>query len=99
MKEFAEGFYSSRTWKRTREAYKKSVGYLCEECLSKGIVRYGDIVHHKTHISPENIDDPSITLNWDNLQCVCRDCHERIHRQKEKRYTVDEYGRVTAQEA
>ena len=93
MKEFARDFYFSPAWKKTREAYKKSVGGLCEICWAKGIVRPGEIVHHKIHLSPDNISDQNISLSWDNLQCVCRDCHARLHGE-EKRYELDEFGRV-----
>ena len=37
------------------------------------------IVHHKTELTPRNIDDPMITLNEDNLETVCRTCHAIIH--------------------
>jgi len=36
-------------------------------------------VHHKTYISPANINDPNITLNWDNLEALCATCHQREH--------------------
>ena len=98
MKPYAESFYKSPAWKRTRIAYAKSVGGLCERCYAKGIIRAGDIVHHKIHISPDNINDSNITLNWDNLQLVCRDCHAAIHEKIERRYTVDENGHATANE-
>lgn len=39
----------------------------------------GEIVHHKTELTPRNIDDPMITLNEDNLETVCRTCHAIIH--------------------
>ena len=93
MKEFARDFYFSPAWKHTREAYKKSVGGLCEVCLAKGIIKAGEIVHHKIHLSPDNISDQNVSLSWDNLQCVCRDCHAQLH-EKEKRFNLDEYGRV-----
>ena len=52
---------------------------LCEPCLAKGIYTPAEIVHHKVHLSPDNIDDPSITLNYGNLERVCRDCHAKAH--------------------
>lgn len=94
MKEYAKTFYKSQAWKDTRAAYAKSKGYLCEVCLAKGVYRSGDIVHHKIHLSPENIADPSVSLNWDNLQLVCRDCHAQLHDNKQRRYKLDELGRV-----
>lgn len=94
MKDFARTFYSSVAWKNTRQAFAKSKGGLCEICLSKGVYKPGEIVHHKVHLSPDNINDPSVTLNWDNLQLVCRDCHAVIHENRERRYKLDELGRV-----
>lgn len=94
MKEYAAAFYSSKAWKETRKAYAKSKGGLCELCLAKGIYKAGEIVHHKTHITPTNINDPTITLSFDNLQLVCRDCHAQIHDKKKRRYKLDELGRI-----
>lgn len=94
MKDYAKTFYKSQAWKDTRNAYAKSKGNLCEVCLAKGIYRSGEIVHHKIHLTPENIADPSVSLNWDNLQLVCRDCHAQMHDNKQRRYKLDELGRV-----
>lgn len=97
MKPYAEQFYKSATWVKTSKAYAKSVGGLCERCRSRGIVKAGELVHHITHISPENIHDESVTLNWDNLMLVCRDCHAELHK-SQKRYKVDSMGRVTGRD-
>ena len=94
MREFAEAFYKSKAWQRCRDAYAKSVGGLCERCLQRGLYVPGEIVHHKIHLTPENISDPNVTLSWDNLELVCRDCHGDEHKKVLKRYTVDEFGRV-----
>lgn len=96
MKEYAKSFYSSKTWQRCRDGYKKSVGGLCERCLKQGRYTPGVIVHHKVHISPENIDDPNVTLDWRNLELVCRDCHAVEHGAAEHRYEADALGRITA---
>lgn len=95
MRETAS-FYYTPEWKKTRAAYAKSVGCLCEMCLKEGRITPSRIVHHKVFITPENVNDPSITLGWDNLMCVCMDCHAKIHSGIEKRFKVDELGRVTA---
>lgn len=94
MREFAEQFYSSRAWKQTRAAYKKSVGGLCERCLKKGLYHPAVIVHHKVYISPENINNPEISLNFENLEALCRECHEDEHTKRVGRYKLDEMGRV-----
>ena len=42
-------------------------------CVRCGAI--GEIVHHKIHLSPENIDNPDISLSEDNLELLCRDCY------------------------
>ena len=91
--EFASAFYKSRVWRACRDGYAASVGHLCEQCLARGLCVPGEIVHHKVQLTPENITDPRVTLNWDNLELLCRDCHAKAHGSK-KRFKVDEFGRV-----
>lgn len=95
MKEFARTFYSSGAWKNIREAVKKRDGKLCVDCLKKGIYTPAEEVHHIIELTPENINDPEISLNMDNLVSLCRECHQKRHEVNTKRYKVDEYGRVT----
>ena len=95
MREFAKKFYHSQAWKKCRASYIKSVGGLCERCLAKGLIVPATMVHHKVYIDPENINDTSVTLNWDNLEALCTDCHAEEHSKGAKRYKVDEFGRVT----
>lgn len=40
---------------------------------------HGYIVHHKCYIDANNIYDTSITLNFDNLELLCLDCHNKEH--------------------
>lgn len=94
MREYAKPFYKSKAWQRTRDAYAASVGGLCEGCLKRGLYRPGEIVHHRLALTPDNINDPSVTLAWDNLCLLCRDCHAKAHGSA-KRYKVDEMGRIT----
>lgn len=94
MKEFARTFYSSKAWQRTRKAYAKSKRNLCELCLEKGLYKPCEIVHHKIELTPDNVSNPEVTLDWNNLQCVCRDCHASIHDRRQRRYVIDDLGRV-----
>lgn len=94
MKPFAEAFYNSKAWRDTRKAYSKSVGGLCERCKEKGLYNAGEIVHHKTHLTPQNINNANVTLSWSNLQLLCRDCHAEAHKGEEKRYVFDENGNI-----
>lgn len=95
-------FYKTIQWKECRNAYMKAQRGLCEECLKMGLITPAEIVHHKIHLNPQNMSDPNITLNWDNLEAVCRKCHAEIHegeyakQRRKQRYTVDMFGRVTA---
>ena len=91
---FNDALYVSPEWIKTRTAYAKSKGGLCERCLQNGIVKAGEIVHHKIHLTPVNIHDPSVTLDWKNLELLCRECHAKEHGGA-KRYKVDALGRVT----
>ena len=94
-REFAGNFYKTKQWKRVRESYAKRAGGLCEVCLKNGLIVPGEIVHHKIHLDESNINDPEITLNYDNLELVCRDCHAALHKtQGERRYRVEEDGTV-----
>ena len=95
MKDYAKAFYLSPAWEACRSAYRKQVGGLCEVCSAKGLIVPGEIVHHVIHLTPNNINDPNVTLNPANLQLVCRDCHADAHKKK-KRYKVCEDGRVYA---
>ena len=92
-REFAKAFYKSRAWRDCRDAYAASKAFLCEECLKKGMYVPGKIVHHRVHLSPENISDPNVTLNWKNLKLVCQDCHAREHVTL-KRYAWDSDGNL-----
>lgn len=94
-REFAEHFYKSKTWQKCRASYIKSVGGLCEECLSKGIIKPGVIVHHMIVLNESNINEPSITLDWNNLKYVCRECHAQEHSvNKRRRYTINDDGSI-----
>ena len=57
---------------------------------------HGEIVHHKTELTPDNIDDPNITLNWDNLELLCRFCHAEVHDQRKRcrRFAIGPDGEV-----
>ncbi len=93
MKAWARGFYFSKAWSDTREAYLVSKHYLCERCEQPA-----KIVHHKQYLTPANINDTSITLSWDNLEALCQDCHNKEHHKSEeqRRYCFDEDGNIIA---
>ncbi len=38
------------------------------------------IGHHKTELTEDNTNDPNISLNPDNVEIICHDCHNKEHR-------------------
>ena len=98
MKPWAEQFYKSKLWQKCRAAYIASVFGLCERCRRRGIVKPGKIVHHKIKLTPENINDHSISLNFRNLEYLCQECHNEEHHQKHgntrKGLAFDAYGNL-----
>ena len=78
-REFAGRFYQSNLWIRCKNSYiaeRRAIdGGMCERCHEQP----GYIVHHKVHLSPENINDQNVSLNFSNLEFVCHHCHDIIH--------------------
>ena len=99
-KERREAFYKDVTWKDCSEAYREAHP-LCERCLAKHEIKPSAETHHKIKLTPNNIDDPSIVLNWDNLEALCVKCHKDEHNKeraekklKKRRWMVKESGEV-----
>ena len=80
--DWAKSFYNSKKWIKCRELYKQEKNGLCERCLKRGIYNPGEEVHHKIYLTPENINNPEITLNWDRLELLCATCHSKEHNEK-----------------
>ncbi len=90
MQAWAKKFYNSKAWKKTRTAYIKSQNGLCERCKQAG-----DIVHHKIYLTPQNINNPLITLSMSNLELLCQECHNKEHvSRKNPRYKIDSCGNI-----
>lgn len=75
-------FYRSKDWVNFMKVLKlKRVGpdgeIRCEYC---GKPMYGPITgHHKIVLNLTNVNDPSISLNEENIQLVHHKCHDAIH--------------------
>ena len=101
-KEWTNGFYTSKEWRKTRDAYYRFQCGRCERCMAEvlaGVRRVEDInpgiiVHHKKELTPENINDPAVALSFDNLELLCDEHHNRQHKAKAKRYTFDAKGNL-----
>lgn len=77
-KEYAKSFYNSKKWKKCKDSYIANRilidGGMCEECHEAA----GYIVHHKITLTAENIVDAEISMNHDNLEYVCKACHDKF---------------------
>lgn len=71
-KEWAKPFYNSTAWKKLRMSYIAKVYGLCEWCGEPGY-----IVDHIKELTPDNINDPAVSLNENNLQYLCLECHNK----------------------
>ncbi len=92
MKPWAESFYKGKAWQECRHAYYIYRYGICERCGGPG-----EIVHHKIYLTPKNISDPDITLNFDNLELLCQDCHNKEHSKQlptNDELMFDEYGNI-----
>jgi hypothetical protein len=76
-REFAKKLYQSAKWRKLRANYiaerQLIDGGLCEI----GCGNSGEELHHIKPLTPENVNDPNIATNPDNLKWVCRNCHFR----------------------
>lgn len=93
-KEFSKDFYKTKAWKKCRDSYMQSRRGLCEICLNKGLFVRAEIVHHIEELTPDNINNPIISLSFDNLKAVCRECHAELHGKRHKRYKINKLGEV-----
>ena len=67
-----ERFYHSAIWKRAKQEKIMMAKGICERCG-----RRGTEVHHKIPLTDENVDDPNIAINPNNLELLCKSCHDK----------------------
>ena len=77
-------FYTSKAWADFRKVViaerMKDDGFVYDEVTGLPIVKAYDIIlHHKTHLTEDNVNDVTISLNPDNIQIVSAKTHNKIH--------------------
>lgn len=102
-------FYKSKAWKDVRKTIWLKQNLLCNRCHRPVYVdgisdyipkekRLIGIVHHKEYLNDSNIYDMNISLNEDNLEGVCIDCHNLEHeistKAVRKDYMFDDNGNL-----
>lgn len=66
-------FYNSKPWRTLRNKIRKAKRMRCDMC---GRLIHGkSIVDHIIEIDETNYQDESITLNEENCQLLCLECH------------------------
>lgn len=99
-------FYQSKAWEDVRKSVWLKQHLLCNRCHQPvyvdGISEYlpknkrvVGIVHHKKYLDESNVYDINTTLNIDNLEGLCKKCHDIEHNSNvglRKEYTFDELG-------
>lgn len=75
MKPWAEKFYKSSAWQKTRYAYLVSQNFICERCGGRATM-----VHHRKHLTEQSIGDPEMTVGVGNLEALCEACHDAEHK-------------------
>lgn len=92
--DFAKKFYKSKKWQRVRDYVMKRDSWLCQV---PGCYAPAEEVHHKIHLTANNIDDPDISLNPDNLMAICR-AHHFEHHKKDKGKAISIANKKRARE-
>ena len=77
-------FYQSNEWvslmRIIRQERLDADGQnVCEYCGKPIVKKYDCIGHHKTHLTEDNVNDVTISLNPDNVALVHARCHNKIH--------------------
>lgn len=74
-----KSFYASEEWINLRLTLINERGNVCSHC-KEIIARSKDLIgHHRVELTPENVHDVMISLNPDNIDLVCFDCHNKMH--------------------
>jgi 5-methylcytosine-specific restriction endonuclease McrA len=73
-------------WQVARQIKYQEQNGKCERCG-----RVGEEVHHKIRLTIDNVKDPTISINQENLELLCKDCHNKEHKRftKEKEFDSD----------
>lgn len=81
-------FYKSKAWQLARTIKINATQGKCERCGS-----LGEDVHHQIRLTINNVKDSNISLNQDNLELLCKECHNKEHgRFKKKEVMFDRDG-------
>jgi len=75
-------FYNSSQWRKVRNVMISKSHGICSRC-GKTFNSRDLIVHHKISLNEDNINNPEVSLNLNNLEVLCWDCHNSTHSKNE----------------
>lgn len=76
-----KGFYRTYAWKKKRAQILARDRGACQECRKSGHYSMAEVVHHIKHLQ----DAPELAMSDDNLESVCKECHEKLHPEKNRK--------------
>lgn len=82
-------FYKSTQWQVAREIKIREANGKCERCGS-----LGEEVHHKIRLTVDNVGDVNIGINTENLEFLCKGCHNKEHKRFTKETNFDTDGNL-----
>lgn len=62
------------------------------DVIRSGIKTPAYFIHHKEHITDKNYKNENIFFDIDNLESLCKACHNQEHFSDEEEYTFNEEG-------
>lgn len=72
--------YLSKEWGQLRNNLIIECKSTCQRCNKYYRDTSKLIGHHKIHLTKENVHDYNISLNKDNVELICHDCHNKEHK-------------------
>ena len=73
-------FYCTQEWRDLSYNSKIAAGGKCSRCGYIADKMSELIGHHKIELTEDNVDDPNISLNPENIEVICQQCHNKEHR-------------------
>lgn len=90
-------FYLSKAWKQLRQAALERDNYECQHCKEQGkVTTKANAILEVDHIK-EIEHRPDLARDLDNLQTLCKDCHNKKHnrfgfrKRKKNKWQDDEW--------
>lgn len=77
-------FYRSKAWEKLIATLKlerldADGNIICAYCGRPIVRKYDCIAHHRIELTDDNVNDPTISLNPDNIDLIHFRCHNQIH--------------------